>query len=105
MPLALVLTARPPEGHPAAVVTMGVAAALLCSRIFDVRVLDLLNVLGAAVAIIALMRWYLPLEQAPAFVVGAPPDVAEEPAVSTPAASTPAVAAPAADGASRAPSP
>ena len=50
---------------------MGVAAALLCSRIFDVRVLDLLNVLGAAVAIIALMRWYLPLEQAPALAVGA----------------------------------
>lgn len=92
VPLALVLTARPPAGRPAAVVTMGVAAALLCSRIFDVRVLDLLNVLGAAVAIFALMRWYLPLEPAPAL------DAA------TPAAVTPAAATPAADGASRAPS-
>ena len=63
VPLALVLTARPPAGRPAAVVVLGVAAALLCSRIFDVRVLDLLNVLGAAVAMLALMRWYLPLEQ------------------------------------------
>ena len=58
-----VLTARPPAGRPAAVVTLGVGAGLLCSRIFDVRVLDLLNVLGAAVAMLALMRWYLPLEQ------------------------------------------
>jgi hypothetical protein len=41
-----------------------VGAALLCSRIFDVRVLDLLNVLGAAVVMLALMRWYLPLQQA-----------------------------------------
>ncbi len=70
VPLALVLTARPPEGHPAAVPVLGVAAALLCSRVFDVRVLDLLNVLGAAVAMLALMRWYLPLEQKGA--VGAP---------------------------------
>ena len=106
VPLALVLTARPPEGHPAAVVTMGVAAALLCSRIFDVRVLDLLNVLGAAVAIIALMRWYLPLEPVPALAVGASPAGAEAPALAaaTPAAATPAAATPAADGASRAPS-
>jgi hypothetical protein len=72
VPLALVLTARPPAGRPAAVVTTGVAAALLSSRIFDVRVLDLLNVLGAAVAIFALMRWYLPLEQAPAVAVATP---------------------------------
>ena len=63
VPLALVLTARPPEGHPAAVPALGIAAALLCSRVFDLRVLDLLNVLGAAVAMLALMRWYLPLEQ------------------------------------------
>ena len=63
VPLALVLTARPPAGHPAAVPTLGVAAALLCSRVFDVRVLDLLNVLGAAVAMLALMRMYLPLDQ------------------------------------------
>jgi hypothetical protein len=64
VPLALVLTARPPAARPAAVVTVGVGAALLCSRIFDVRVLDLLNVLGAAVVMLALMRWYLPLQQA-----------------------------------------
>ena len=63
VPLALVLTARPPAGRPAAVVTLGVAAALLCSRIYDVRVLDLLNVIGAAVAMLALMRWYLPLDE------------------------------------------
>ncbi len=63
VPLALLLTARPPAGRPAAVVTLGVGAGLLCSRIFDVRVLDLLNVLGAAVVMLALMRWYLPLEQ------------------------------------------
>ena len=69
VPLALVLTARPPEGHRAAVPVLGVAAALLCSRVFDVRVLDLLNVLGAAVAMLALMRWYLPLEQEEAAVV------------------------------------
>jgi hypothetical protein len=71
VPLALVLTARPPAGRPAAVVALGVAAALLCSRIFDVRVLDLLNVLGAAVAMLALMRWYLPLEQ-PAAALSSP---------------------------------
>jgi len=70
VPLALLLTARPPQGHPAAVPALGIAAALLCCRVFDVRVLDLLNVLGAAVAMLALMRWYLPLEQ-PA-VVAAP---------------------------------
>jgi len=63
VPLALVLTARPPAGRQAAVLALGVAAALLCSRVFDVRVLNLLNVLGAAVAMLALMRWYLPLEQ------------------------------------------
>jgi len=51
---------------------LGVAAALLCCRVFDVRVLDLLNVLGAAVAMLALMRWYLPLEQPAAVVVPAP---------------------------------
>ncbi len=72
VPLALVLTSRPPAGRPVAVVTLGVAAALLCSRIFDVRVLDLLNVIGAAVAMLALMRWYLPLEQAGAVAVPAP---------------------------------
>jgi uncharacterized membrane protein YgaE (UPF0421/DUF939 family) len=72
VPLALVLTARPPAGRPAAVVTLGVAAALLCSRVFDVRVLNLLNVLGAAVAMLALMRWYLPLEQPAAALVAAP---------------------------------
>ena len=70
VPLALVLTARPPAGRPAAVVTLGVAAALLCSRIYDVRVLDLLNVIGAAVAILALMRWYLPLDESAAVGVG-----------------------------------
>ena len=69
VPLALVLTARPPEGHAAAVPVLGIAAALLCCRVFDVRVLDLLNVLGAAVAMLALMRWYLPLEQEQAVVV------------------------------------
>ncbi len=52
--------------------TLGIAAALLCSRIFDVRVLDLLNVLGAAVAMLALMRWYLPLEQAATVAVRRP---------------------------------
>jgi hypothetical protein len=102
VPLALVLTSRPPAGRPAAVVTMGVAAALLCSRIFDVRVLDLLNVLGAVVAIFALMHWYLPLEQPPALDAAASPGDAEE---SAGAAATPAAAAaPAADGALRAPS-
>jgi hypothetical protein len=102
VPLALVLTSRPPAGRPAAVVTMGVAAALLCSRIFDVRVLDLLNVLGAVVAIFALMHWYLPLEQPPALDAAASPGDAE---ASAGAAATPAAAAaPAADGALRAPS-
>ncbi len=84
VPLALVLTARPPAGRPAAVVTLGIAAALLCSRVFDIRVLDLLNVLGAVVAILALMRWYLPLEQAAsvadaASVAAAAPIVAAAP--------------------------
>ena len=53
---------------------MGVAATLLCSRVFDVRVLDLLNVLGAVVAIFALMRWYLPLSPAPAGALARPAD-------------------------------
>jgi len=42
-------------------------------------VLDLLNVLGAAVAMLALMRWYLPLEQAA-------PEAADEPATAVVAA-------------------
>ncbi len=85
VPLALVLTSRPPAARSVAVVTVGIAAALLCSRIFDVRVLDLLNVIGAAVAMLALMRWYLPLEQAAAVVVAAPavPEV-EPPAPTSP---------------------
>ena len=83
VPLALVLTARPPAGRPAAVVVLGVAAALLCSRIFDVRVLDLLNVLGAAVAMLALMRWYLPLEQTATGAVPAPVAPQVDPAAPT----------------------
>ena len=85
VPLALVLTARPPAGRPAAVVTLGIAAALLCSRIFDVRVLDLLNVLGAAVAMLALMRWYLPLEQAAAVAAGEPVSARQAASVGEPA--------------------
>ena len=81
-----------PAGRSVAVVTLGVAAALLCSRIFDVRVLDLLNVIGAAVAMLALMRWYLPLEQAGAVAVPVPavPEVAVS-AVAVPAPPVPEV--------------
>jgi Glycosyltransferase family 87 len=89
VPLALVLTARPPAGR-VAVVTLGVAAALLCSRIYDVRVLDLLNVIGAAVAILALMRWYLPLDESAAVgvtgVTGATGVAADAAALDDPAA-------------------
>ena len=79
VPLALVLTSALPPAGARPVIVLGVAAALLSTRVYDVRVLNLLNVIGAAVAMLALMRWYLPLE-APAA------DVAEEPSPSSAAA-------------------
>jgi len=48
-----------------------------------VRVLDLLNVLGAAVAMLALMRWYLPLEQTTTGAVPAPVAPQVDPAAPT----------------------
>ena len=62
VPMALVLTSTLPPVGVRSVIVLGVAAALLSTRVYDVRGLSLLNVIGAAVAMLALMRWYLPLE-------------------------------------------
>jgi len=62
VPMALVLTSTLPPVGVRPVIVLGVAAALLSTRVYDVRGLSLLNVIGAAVAMLALMRWYLPLE-------------------------------------------
>lgn len=61
VPAAVLLVAPPPRRRPWAPVAIGLGAALMSSRIFDVQVLDLLNVLGAAVVVLTLLYGYLPL--------------------------------------------
>ena len=62
VPLALVLTAAPPRGKEFAVLILAFAAALLEMRMWPYRVLDMTNMIGAAVAAVCLMLYYLPLD-------------------------------------------
>jgi hypothetical protein len=62
VPLALVLTAAPPRGKEWAVLVLATGAALLSMRMWPYRVLDMTNMIGAAVTAVCLMRFYLPLE-------------------------------------------
>ena len=62
VPLALVLTAAPPRGKEWAVLVLAAGAALLSMRMWPYRVLDMTNIIGAAVTALCLMRYYLPLE-------------------------------------------
>jgi hypothetical protein len=72
VPLALLLVAPPPAGRQGALVALGVAAALLSMRMWPYRVLDMTNIIGAAVAAVVVIRFYLPLEtRAPAASDGA----------------------------------
>ncbi len=64
VPLALVLVSPPPKGKEWVLLVLGVAAALLSMRMWPYRVLDMTNMIGAAVAALCLMRYYLPLETA-----------------------------------------
>lgn len=61
VPIAVLLVASPPRAAPWAPVGIAVGAALMSSKIYDVQVLNLLNVLGAGVAVLCLIRYYLPL--------------------------------------------
>ena len=62
VPLALVLTGAPPRGKEWAVLLLAVGAALLSMRMWPYRVLDMTNMIGAAVAAVALLLYYLPLD-------------------------------------------
>jgi hypothetical protein len=61
VPMALLLTAPPPRDAPWAMVVLAAGTGLMCMRIFDVQVLNLLNALGAAVVVLCLLYFYLPL--------------------------------------------
>ena len=63
VPLALLLTAPPPGGRQAVLLAMGVAAALLSLRMWPYRVLDMTNIVGAALGALLVIRFYLPLEK------------------------------------------
>lgn len=65
VPLALVLVAPPPRDSRWALVVLGVAAALLSLRTWPYRVLDMTDMIGGAVAVLCLMRFYLPLDARP----------------------------------------
>jgi hypothetical protein len=62
VPMALMLTATPPRGKEWAVVVLSVGAALLSMRMWPYRVLDMTNIIGAAVTALCLMLYYLPLD-------------------------------------------
>jgi hypothetical protein len=62
VPLALVLTGTPPRGKEWAVLLLAVGAALLSMRMWPYRVLDMTNMIGAAVAAVCLLLYYLPLD-------------------------------------------
>jgi hypothetical protein len=64
VPLALVLVAPPPRGKEWVVIALGAAAALLSMRMWPYRVLDMTNIIGAALAALCVIRYYLPLETA-----------------------------------------
>jgi hypothetical protein len=65
VPLALLLVSPPPGGSMRAPVLVALGALLMSSKIYDVQVLNLLNVLGAAIVALAVIRFYLPLQSVP----------------------------------------
>ena len=77
VPVALVLVAPPPRGKEWVLILMGTAAALLSMRMWPYRVLDMTNMVGAALAALCLIRYYLPLEAAPPSGGAATGDAAE----------------------------
>jgi hypothetical protein len=68
VPLAALLVAAPPRDRSWAPLVVAAGAALISSRVFDVKVLNLLNVLGAVVVVLCLLYCYLPLQR-PALTV------------------------------------
>ena len=66
VPLALILVAPPPRGKEWVLIALGVAAVLLSLRMWPYRVLDMTNMIGAALAALCVIRYYLPLETAAA---------------------------------------
>ena len=76
VPLALLLTAPPPRGREWALLLLAAGAALLSMRMWPYRVLDMTNMIGAAVAAVCLMLYYLPFERpqgGPEGEAGGPP--------------------------------
>jgi len=63
VPLALLLVAPAPAGRQAVLLALGVAAALLSLRMWPYRVLDMTNIIGAALGALLVIRFYLPLER------------------------------------------
>lgn len=63
VPLAALLVATPPRNAAWAPVALAAGAALMGSQIYNVQVFNMLNVLGAGVAVLALLVWYLPLRR------------------------------------------
>lgn len=61
VPVAALLVAPPPRLTLWAPVAIAIGAALMSSKIYNVQVLNLLNVLGAGIAVLSLLCWYLPL--------------------------------------------
>lgn len=66
VPVAALLVASPPRTAPWAPVGLVVGAAFMSSQIYNVQVLNLLNVFGAGIAVLCLIRYYLPLSAAEA---------------------------------------
>ncbi len=62
VPLALVLVAPPPGGRQGVTIALGAAATLLSLRMWPYRVLDMTNMIGAALAALIVIRYYLPLD-------------------------------------------
>jgi hypothetical protein len=66
VPMALLLTASGPRDAPWAPLVLALGTGLMSMRVFDVQVLNLLNALGAAVVVLCLLYYYLPLQASPA---------------------------------------
>ncbi len=63
VPLALVFVSPPPRGRPWAVVVLGVAALFISAQVVQLRGLDMPDIIGAGLALVALLLAWLPLEQ------------------------------------------
>jgi hypothetical protein len=66
VPLALVLVSPPPRGKEWVLLVLGAAGALLSMRMWPYRGLDMTNMIGGVIAVLCIMRYYLPLETAKA---------------------------------------